>query len=459
MWRLIFLLFPTLAFGQGSFNVQILDNWFEDTLMHNSTDVRFNDCWGYTQDGQEYALAGSTEGTHVFKISDDGQFETIDFVEGNFASTMVIHRDIKTYLNYAYVVCDEGESSLQIIDLSYLPDSMHVVMENDSSFTRVHNLFIDEENALMYACSVRPSVGGMLQPLIPMQVYSLANPVLPVLLYEGPNGIPEVHDAYVRDNIAYLNCGMDGLRVYDFTNPAAPNFVQNMSFYQDQGYNHQGWLSPDGTKYVFGDETSGVQLKLCSVDANDEVTIEKSFGSNHEDGSVPHNIVITNDFAYVAYYNEGLRIFDLRTPLPTEIAHYDTYPIDEELFKMQGAWGMYADYPSGRLLVSDRHTGLFLFDFNSSVFQVTTSNDVDIYPNPVLGDELITVKLNIEIFDQLEISIFDLTGNKVDGKTVNEQSYAQFSVDLASGIYVVQVEYLNYLDEKALERKRIMINN
>lgn len=458
MWRLLLFLFPTFTFGQGSFNVALLDQWYADTLLHNSTDVRFNDCWGYAKNGEEYAFLGSTEGTHAFKISAEGKFEFVDFIAGKFSSPMVIHRDIKTYLNYAYVVCDEGFSSLQIIDLNYLPDSLHVVMENDSTFARVHNLFIDEANALMYACLVQPSVNGFLQSTISMQVYSLTNPELPVLLYEGPTDIPEVHDAYVRDNIAYLNCGTDGFRVYDFSDPASPIFLQNTSFYQDQGYNHQGWLSPDGTKYVFGDESTGKQLKLCSVDENHLLTIKKNFGSNFENGSVAHNVVITNEFAYVAYYNEGLRIFNLKTPIPSEIAYYDTYPIDELLFKMQGAWGIYASFPSGRLLVSDRHTGLFLFDFNGAVFQSTSSDDVEIYPNPIAGDGSITVKLNVEKFENLQISIYDLVGNKVDGQSVIGQSYAQFSLDLAAGIYVVKVSYTDYLGDQILEQKKIILN-
>ncbi|MFT6244775.1 MAG: hypothetical protein ACJAXI_001544 [Crocinitomicaceae bacterium] len=458
MWRLLFLAFPTLAFGQGSFNVDLLDIWYEDTLLHNLSEVRYNDCWGYTENGQEYALAGSTEGTHAFKISETGQFEYIDFLEGNFTSTMVIHRDIKTYLNYAYVVCDEGMSSLQIIDLSYLPDSLHVVMENDSSFARVHNLFIDEDNALMYACSIQPSSGGFLQSLIAMQVYSLADPELPVLVYEGPTDIPEVHDAYVRDNIAYLNCGTAGLRVYDFSTPTAPNFIQNTNFYQDQGYNHQGWLSPDGTKYVFGDESSGTRMKLCTVDANHNATISKKFGTNYQNGSVPHNIVISNEFAYVAYYNEGLRIFDLRAPIPSEIAYYDTYPIDEPLFKMQGAWGIYADFPSGRLLVSDRHTGLHLLEFNEPVFQVSTENSFDVYPNPAIEGGSITVKFNVEIFEDLEVAIYDLFGKIVESKSIIDQSFAQFNLDLASGVYVVRVCYTDYLGDEILEQKKIVVS-
>ncbi|NRA11229.1 MAG: choice-of-anchor B family protein, partial [Crocinitomicaceae bacterium] len=360
--------------------------------------------------------------------------------------------------NYAYVVCDEGTSSLQIIDLSYLPDSLHIVMENDSTFSRVHNLFIDEDNALMYVCSVQPSIGGTLQSLISMQVYSLADPQLPVLVYQGPNDIPEIHDAYVRDNIAYLNCGMDGFRVYDFSSPTTPVFIQNTNFYMDQGYNHQGWLSPDGTKYVFGDETGGTRLKLCTVDDNHNVTINKKFGSNYEDGSVAHNIAITDELAYVAYYNEGLRIFDLRTPIPTEIAYYDTYPIDEPLFKMQGAWGVYADFPSGRLLVSDRHTGLHLLEFNEPVFQVSTGNVIDVYPNPIVGNDALTVKFNVEIFEDLEISIYDLFGKLIESKSIENQTYAQFSLDRAACIYVVRVSYTDYLGDHILEQRKVVVS-
>lgn len=452
MWRLVLLLFPTLAFGQGSFNVELLDHWSDDNLMANSTNVRYNDCWGYTQDGIEYALAGSTEGTHVFQISDDGKFTFIDSVAGQFQSTMVIHRDIKTYQHYAYAVCDEGESSLQIIDLSYLPDSVHVVT-NDHSFKRVHNLFIDEENALMYACLITAPV-GIVSPMI---VFSLADPENPVAVYSGLTGIPEVHDAYVRDNIAFLNCGVDGIRVYDFTDVANPIFLHNLNFYQDQGYNHQGWLSPDGTKYVFGDETSGAQLKLCSVDAASEVTIEKKFGTNWEDGSVAHNIVITNEFAYVAYYNEGLRIYDLRTPFPTEIAYYDTYPIEEPLFKMQGAWGIYASYPSGRLLVSDRHTGLYLMDFNEELFTVSTGNDVDVFPNPIVDGQPLTIKFNIEDFEDLEIKVYNYLGQIVDQTSIENQSYTEMTLDLATGMYIVRIKYVDYLGEQVFLQKKILI--
>ena len=75
----------------------------------------------------------------------------------------------------------------------------------------------------------------------PMRVF-LVNPETPLLLWEGPNDIAEVHDIHVRDNEAILNCGFDGIRIYDFTNPSNPIFTQSIEFYNDQGYNHQGFL-------------------------------------------------------------------------------------------------------------------------------------------------------------------------------------------------------------------------
>lgn len=441
MWRLIALLFPLCSFAQSSFNVQLMDNWTDTDLVAGFNDTRYSDCWGYTNNGQEYAMLGSTEGVHFFQIHNNHRFELLDFVTGKFASPQVIHRDIKTFKNYAFMVCDEGTSSLQIVDLQYLPDSVHVVYENDSSFTRVHNLFIDEANELMYACSVQPSSNGTLQPLIAMQVYSITDVLNPVLLYEGPSGIPEVHDAYVRDNIAYLNCGFDGVRVYDFSDPANPVFLQNFDLYQNQGYNHQGWLSPDGTRYVFADETNGSTVKSCAVDDNHEIKIRGHVSTNATNGSVPHNIMITNDFAFAAYYNEGLRIYDIRPQLPKEIAHYDTYPIEEQLFKMNGAWGIYSELPSERLLVSDRVNGLFLLDFNRNVFQSSAPNEINCYPNPVLPLSNFTLRLEEDRETSFTVEIHDSRGRLVHREFVSNANHAVLPSPDAAGIYTVRIYY------------------
>ena len=453
----VYIFFISLfTFSQSKKNIELLDNWQNPNLISNSSNVKYNDCWGYSSNGVEYAIAGSTEGTHYFKINDQNKFEEIDFVPGKFVSMSVIHRDIKTYKHYAYAVCDEGESSLQIIDLNYLPDSVHVVAENDTTFARVHNLFIDEENALLYACSITPKTNGSLASKISMQVFSLANPEQPVLLSTGPNDIPEVHDAYVRNNIAYLNCGFDGIRVYDFSNPISPIFKQNLPVYQDQGYNHQGWLSPDGKTYVFGDETGGKKLKKCIVDENNELEIKSTFGTNTENNSVPHNIVLTNEFAFVAYYNEGLRIYDTRPRIPIEIAHYDTYP-ETSFFNMNGAWGIYADYSSEKLLVSDRHYGLFLFDFNRSVFSQPANDFATLYPNPSSIEGNITIRLN-DKYDAFSVELFDMYGKKVAQHSFENTSFGIIETPNSRGMYHAIISYINKKDQTVMVGKRVLIN-
>ncbi len=447
----VFLAFSN--FAQDSKNITLLDNWFSDTLAANSTLVRYNDCWGYAQDGEEYALAGSTEGIHIFQIKNN-KFVPIDFVLGNYSHATVVHRDIKTYKHYAYAVCDEGPSKLQIIDLSYLPDSVHLVAEIANGFGRVHNVYIDSSNALLYACSVTPIVNGNATSLVPMRVFSLADPLNPVILYEGPSGLDLVHDAYVRNNIAYLNCGFDGMRVYDFTNPVSPVFIQNITFYQDQGYNHQGWLTPNGEYYIFGDETKGKKLKKCSV-SNNQLTIGERFGTNFENSSIAHNIMATDEFAFVAYYNEGLRIFDIRNT-PLEIAHYDTYPVDF-FYKLNGAWGIYSELPSERLLVSDRQSGLYLFDFNRKAFLNKFPDKITVYPSLAPSNSAVNVKLEADITNNFEVQVFSSQGQKLSVEYFTQQSFASINMPYSAGIYYIITIYVDYLGDKIKDTKKVML--
>lgn len=457
MLRVLFcLLFPSFVFGQESKNVTLLDQWAADSLMTNSLEMRYNDCWGFVNKGQEYAVAGSTEGTHFFLIDEQNQFVPVAFVKGNFAHPSVIHRDFKTYRNYVYSVCDEGLSSLQIIDISDLPNSVTLAYEDSINFARVHNLFIDSTNALMYACIASASSEGTVLPPSSMRVYSLIDPVNPSLVYTGPDDIPEVHDAHVRNNIAYLNCGFEGLRVYDFTNPTSPIYLQNLSIYQEQGYSHQGWLSPDGTKYVFGDETNGKKLKFCEIE-NNLVSIESYFGTNYEENSVPHNIMLSNDFAYVAYYNEGLRIYDMRETPPQEIAHYDTHPQEEGVFTMRGAWGIYAELPSGRILVSDRKNGLFLFDFEKEIFEGDNGKEIILFSNPSEQGSPIRFRLKDSSVDQFEYRIVDMAGKTIDSASVVDRNYAELEVFLAVGIYTLEIRFEDYLGDSVEVQQKLMI--
>jgi choice-of-anchor B domain-containing protein len=441
-------------------NIKLLDHWQSDSLITNSSKVRYSGCWGFVYEGLEYGVIGSTEGHHIFQITDEDKLQFVDFIPGRYISSQAITREYKTYQNYLYASGDEGDGSLQIIDLSHLPDSVSLVRDlQDDIIGKIHTIFIDTTNALLYACSVTPILNGQEMSLVPLKVFSLQDPLNPIELWQGPEDIPEVHDVFVRNNLAILNCGYNGIRIYDFSNPSQPNYLSNLTFYQEQGYNHQGWLSPDNETYVFADETAGTRIKKAKLNSNHVLTIQSLFGTeNIPYDKTAHNIQCTNEFAFVAYYNDGLRIFDLRTSPPVEIAYFDTH-LDKNgnTFSMWGAWGVYALLPSERILVSDRNSGFYLFEFDRELFaKKPPSEDLIIFPNPCLAESECTIFIPITA-KNTQLKIFDLNGKLIFESSPQFTSIVTIDKKLSSGMYCVQVEYLNYLNELETNIKKLII--
>ena len=189
----LILIYPLVIDSQTS-NLILLDHWYKDNLITTPDgESIFNEVWGLEHNNENYAVIGSTLGTHILKIEHNKLIE-IDFVEGKYSGYQAIHRDYHDFNGYLYAVCDENLSSLQIMDLSFLPDSIHVVYDSDSLIIRAHNIFIDTAKSKLYACAVStPS------QFHAMNVYDLSNPILPDLIYSY-NEVGHVHDAYVYND-------------------------------------------------------------------------------------------------------------------------------------------------------------------------------------------------------------------------------------------------------------------
>ena len=457
----LFLLLSFAGYSQYQKNVELLDRWFSDTILTNSSQVRYSSCWAFEQNGKEYGVIGSTEGSHFFELTAENKFRFIDFVPGRFISSQVITREFKNFGKYLYASCDEGSSSLQVIDLSFLPDSVQLVADyRNELFGKIHNLFVDSTNELLYACLVTPVINNAEISTIPLRVFSLQDPVSPTLVWEGPSDVLEVHDIFVRDNLAILNCGYDGIRVYDFTNPSAPTYLNNLTIYQQQGYNHQGWLAPNNETYVFADETAGLKIKKAKLNPDFSIQIQQLFGTeNNPYDKTPHNIQCTNEFAFVAYYNDGLRIYDLRYNPPKEIAAYDTYQ-DNALtndFSMWGAWGIHTLLPSGRILVSDRNNGFFLFDFDRDFFlNQANQEQFSVYPNPSSKSESFIIRASADQIIDFKVGIYNALGQLILEQSVSNQSFLEVNQQLSAGCYFSKIEYENYLGEKIVEQLKII---
>ncbi len=324
--------------------LNLLGNWQNDALPEMAFG-RYNEVWGIVVNDVEYAVIGSTMGTHFISLEPNGTtLSEVAFIPGAAQGTGIIHRDFHSYGNYLYAVADEGQSSLQIMDFSGLPETVELVYDSNEFINRTHNIFIDTMHARLY------SVNG--------HVLSLENPEVPISLHNGPN---LGHDVYAANNIVFANTG-SSLKVYDYTEVTNPVLIGNMTDYINSGYNHSGWPSEDGSHYFLCDETGGAYVKSVDISDFSDMEVVDLFKSDNENPQhIAHNAMVRGNLVYVSYYSDGIQIFDATDP--TNVVRkffYDTYPgINDSWFK--GAWGVYCLLPSGKILVSDMASGLYLF--------------------------------------------------------------------------------------------------
>lgn len=345
---LVAMLSVNVLFSQDSMNVSLLYHWDDNTIPAEPVyNLNYNEVWGVALNGREYAIIGSTQGTHIFDVTDPINSTQVAFVQG--AATGVIHRDFKDYQGYLYAVADEGPSSLQIIDMNNLPASAPVVYDSDTLIQRAHNIFIDTQNGLLYDTNGK--------------IFSLANPENPQEIVNLNLGamMDHGHDLYVRDDTVYWHGGPTGMHVYDYSvNPANPTLLGEFSIGE---YNHSGWLSEDGSIYVFAEEDFGRDIQICDVSDLSNINIISYVNSGFGTASIPHNLILKDDLLYVSYYHDGMYIFDVSDPAnPWLRGFYDTEPAFAQPYTWYGAWGVYPLLPSGNILVSDTRHGLFVFD-------------------------------------------------------------------------------------------------
>jgi choice-of-anchor B domain-containing protein len=410
-----------LAHSQDFRNVVLLDHWFDSTVTLGVEDARLSDVWGFRFEGELYTAVGTTEGISFFQIKDD-ELVHVDDKAGAFQGFSVVHRDMKTYKNYLYAVGDEGTATLQIFDLSYLPDSVSKVYDSNAFFAVCHNIYIDTATAKLYAAGAN-NVG--------MKVLDISNPVNPVLLHDF-NDVNYVHDCFVKNDTAFLNCGIDGLWIYNFSGPV-PIQLGILDFYADQGYNHSGWMTPDGSKYAFCDETLGTRIKLCELSDLTQIKVDESFASSDYQDYMPHNIYLTNTLAFVSYYNQGLRIFDIASAPIREIGHYDTF-FQETSYKLNGAWGVFVFEEEEKILISDRQNGLFLFSFPIQVFENGVES-TSVYASPIIDENSILLPRSHFNNNDLTFTIADLSGRLVYYQE-SFLNWVNIPLQLSAGAYV-----------------------
>jgi choice-of-anchor B domain-containing protein len=454
----LLIILPKFLQAQDSLNMTKVFHW-HDTTIPKAVVVRniYNEIWGWydSTKQREYAILGSSIGTHFFDVTDPANAQLVDFVPGRQAE--VIHRDYKNKGKYLFAVADEFRESLMVMDMSYLPDSVHIVYDRALFFNQSHNIWIDGDH--LYACIPRFVNQGILYGL---GMYDISDPENPTIIkeYEAPL-FPwgNVHDLYSRNDTAYLNSESLGMFVVDFTNPENPNVLANFSNYPFMGYNHSGWLSADGNKYVMADETHGMPLKYLDVSDLSNIGIdsylfpEMSFPIL-DTNAIAHNPIIRDDYVFCSYYYDGVYIWDMSNPQnPVIAAFYDTYP-DANTGFYHGNWGVFPFLPSGLILASDMQTGLYVFEAGIRGTAVGEKENLDllIYPNPVSDRIMIKTEKPLR---GVKLTLFDLQGRiLMEREEANILSRLTWELDatISPGFYLLKIER-----DKGFETRKILV--
>ena len=452
---IISVVISCIAISQSSFNMSLLHHWKDSTITGSTLyDNSFNEIWGYANNGREYAIIGSSRGTHFFDVTIPTNPVQVDFVMGRDTGKNIVHRDYHDYQNYLYMVTDEGNGSLQIADLSYLPDSVHIVYDSDAKIKLSHNIFIDSAKGKLYSCG-----GGNAEKF---NVFSLANPISPQRIIRGHVDISwwastvgtggYVHDVFVKNDTAYCNAG-DGLYVVDFSG-TTPILLASLNSYPDIGYNHSGWLSEDGKTYALADETWGKKMKILDVSNLNNIQFLDTIGSNVDINSIVHNPIIEGNYVYVSYYYDGVYIYNIENSANPYLTGYFRTSTEPNFHSYKGCWGIYPFLPSGILLASDMQEGLFVLDVSNAVGLKEIDNSIrfKIFPNPA-GNTLNIIGLS-NFKEKYRIRITDIIGKEILNKEIQNKFLKTekivLSDNLPKGIYVVTIFNSNFTQSKKI---------
>ena len=404
-------------------NVNLLYHWSDSTLPINGLGGSYTDVYGVVINGGEYAVIGSTMGTHIIDVTDPTQCYEAAFVPGA-QQYSVTHRDYFSMDNYLYGVCDQGTSTLQIIDLTNLPNSVSLVYNSDSLISTSHNMFIDTLNRKLY------STNG--------DVLDISNPTQPTFLF---NMGFSCHDLYVENDTGYFNCGGNGLQIYEMTTNS-PQYVGSLTSYPDQGGNHSGWKKDN--IYTLADENHGYSLKVIDVSDLNNIQVIALFNSDVDPSSIPHNLIIRDNFVYVSYYHDGLQIFDISNPNnPIKAGYYDTYLPDNHN-GFAGNWGVDPLLPSGIILASDVQSGLFVLEFDYNE-QSICDGDSLLFDTSYINTDGFYISNTLDTLGYSDIIVIELSTVPTTSSTQSFSICNGDSMVVGSNVYISSGNYTDTL--------------
>ena len=360
----------------------------------------------------DHALMGDFRGlVHIVDISDPA-----DMRKAAEVPTPGPALDIKIAGGLAVigVQANDADFGLLILDISDPENPAELSRLEEPGWGGVHNLFIHGDR-LYLAHMASPG----------MSIVDISVPTAPVVSGSWQHGgtfSNQVHDIFIRDGVAVLSDYESGLVLLDLTDPDEPALLAEVPF--PEGI-HSAWA--EGGYVYCNQEFGGWERRLHVVDIADprQPRVVHSFGSRpppHRGIFGPHNPWVRDGLLYWAYYDAGLRVFDLGDPArPVEVG-YHTYP--------GFAWSV-QPHEDGLLYVADGTVGIQAYRLDGEAIAGRTTPPISTavageegevngrpsafnlaqnYPNPF--NQSTVIRVDLETRAEMELAVYNMSGQK-----------------------------------------------
>jgi choice-of-anchor B domain-containing protein len=365
-------------------NIDKLD--FRDFVgLGTTANTEGNDIWGWKdpENGDDYAIVGTTRGSSMVRITDPQNIEVLGFLPTHTSAST--WRDMKVVNDHAYIVSEASGHGLQVFDLTRLrglsadPSRTFEVDLHYAGFGNAHNIAANVETETLFVIGATRSGAGYTPCSGGLHMINVADPKNPV--FEGCYAA----DGYSHDVECVVYRGPDSrytgreicwgynentLTLVDVTDRANPVQLSRKS-YTGYQYTHQGWLTPDHRWALLDDEldeyySSDKKTKTYIWDCSDlRNPVMTSIYRSPED-SIDHNMYIVerNGGVYViqSNYESGLRILHMEvdTGELSEVAYFDVLPT-RTTANFAGTWSNYPyDLKDGAIAMTSIDYGFFM---------------------------------------------------------------------------------------------------
>lgn len=396
--------------------------------------------WGYTSpDCREYAILGCNTGTSFVDITDSANIHEVDFVTGVTSQW----REMKTYSHYAYIVSEGTNSRLQIVDLQYLPDSVHLVKTwNYTGYTKTHS--IQQSGHYLYLNGGNSAANGGVTAV------NVIDPENPVKM--GQWTTLYVHDCRVRnDTIWASNVYTGQTSIINAVNKSVLSTVRTFQSYPTSVVStHNSDITSDRKYLLTTNEVSSPagRLNVWDIEDLDNITYVRDWAPTGISGSIVHNVEIYGNYALIAHYTAGIRLVNITDPVnPVEAAWYDTYP-SSNANSFSGCWAVYK-FASGKIIGSDISNGLFVIkttiqDFNPPPVKINLTVYSEGLYNTLL--DRLSRKDTVSVYLRKVSSPYVIVDSaKAPIDSVSKSGLFEFS-KVSAGNYFIVVKHFNSLE-------------